>query len=49
MTVWDTNRAEGIWFAFYAAHCADVVIDKVAVLDITDGLEMKKVKRRLPG
>ena len=45
MTVWDTDMAEGIWFAFYAAHSADVIIDKVVVLDMTNGQEIEEVRK----
>lgn len=39
LTTWHTDFDEGIWFGIYAAHHDEVMIDKVVVLDMTNGME----------
>ena len=47
MTTWDNDFAEGIWFAIFAAHHEKVSIDKVVVLDMTNGNELNKINNLL--
>lgn len=45
MTTWDHDFDEGIWFAFNAALHEKVDIQKVVILDMTDGQGIEKIKR----
>ena len=47
MTTWHTDFDEGVWFAFFAAYDEDASIDKVVILDMTDGLEKKRIEKLL--
>ncbi|MCB9237360.1 MAG: hypothetical protein H6580_05480 [Flammeovirgaceae bacterium] len=47
MTTWHTDFDEGIWFAFFAAYDEDVSIDKVVILDMTNGEEKGRIKNLL--
>jgi hypothetical protein len=39
ITTWHKDFDEGFWFAIFAAHHDEVVIEKIVVLDMTDGNE----------
>lgn len=43
MTTWHTDFDEGIWFAVFAANDEDVSIDKVVILDMTNGQERDRI------
>lgn len=47
MTTWHTDFDEGIWFAIFAAHHEEVSIDKIVVLDMTDGNELNRIDKLL--
>ena len=47
MTTWHNDFDEGIWFALFAAHHDEVLIDKVVVLDMTDGIELNRIEKLL--
>ena len=47
MTTWHTAFDEGIWFAIFAAHHEEVSIDKIVVLDMTDGNELNRIDKIL--
>lgn len=47
MTTWHTDFDEGIWFALFAAHHDEVSIDKVVVLDMTNGVELPRIEKLL--
>ena|SRR5690606_11478480 len=47
MTTWHTDFDEGIWFAFFAAYDENVSIDKVVILDMTNGQENDRIKNLL--
>jgi hypothetical protein len=47
MTTWHTDFEEGVWFAFFAAHHEAVTIDKVVILDMSDGKEIKRIEKLL--
>lgn len=42
-TTWDNDFEEGVWFAVYAAFHANVDIDKVVFIDMTDGKEIERI------
>jgi hypothetical protein len=44
MTTWDHDFDEGIWFSIFVAHKEDVIIDKVVILDMTDGQESERIQ-----
>ena len=46
-TTWHNDFNEGIWFALFAAYHDEVSIDKVVILDMTNGSELKRIKKRL--
>jgi hypothetical protein len=39
MTTWHHDFDEGVWFSIFAANDEDVLIDKVVILDMTEGYE----------
>ena len=45
MTTWHDDFDEGIWFSIFAAHHDEVQIDKIVVLDMTDGQEMGRINK----
>ena len=47
MTTWHTDFDEGIWFAVFAANDEDVSIDKVVILDMTNGQERDRIVKLL--
>ncbi|RZK28503.1 MAG: hypothetical protein EOO63_11125 [Hymenobacter sp.] len=47
MTTWDSDFAEGIWFAIYAAHVYPIDISTVIILDMTGGNESSRIKESL--
>ncbi len=47
MTTWHTDFDEGIWFAIFAAYHEEVSIDKIVVLDMTDGNELNRIDKLL--
>jgi hypothetical protein len=47
MTTWHKDFAEGIWFAIFAAHHGEVIINKIVVLDMTNGMELNRIKNLL--
>lgn len=47
MTTWHTDFDEGIWFAIFAAHHDEVFIEKVVILDMTEGGELNRIKKLL--
>ena len=47
MTTWHTDFDEGIWFAVFAANDEDVSIDKVVILDMTNGQEKDRIVKLL--
>ncbi|WP_332022532.1 DUF7684 family protein [Kaistella sp.] len=47
MTTWHNDFDEGIWFAIFAAHHEEVSIDKIVVLDMTDGNEFNRIDKLL--
>jgi len=46
-TTWHRDLPEGIWFAVFVARREDVSIDKVVILDMTEGKEREEIKRLL--
>jgi hypothetical protein len=46
-TTWHTDFDEGIWFAVFAANDEDVSIDKVVILDMTNGQERDRIVKLL--
>jgi len=49
MTTWHNDFDEGIWFAIFAAYGEDVSIDKVVILDMTNGHEKERIDGLLDG
>jgi hypothetical protein len=49
MTTWHNDFDEGIWFAIFAAYDEDVSIDKVVILDMTNGHEKERIDGLLDG
>lgn len=47
MTTWHHNFDEGIWFSIFAANDENVSIDKIVILDMTDGQEKERIKKLL--
>jgi hypothetical protein len=47
MTTWHHDFDEGIWFLIFAANDEDVSIDKVVILDMTDGQEKERITKLL--
>jgi hypothetical protein len=47
LTTWHTDFDEGIWFALFAANHDKIQIDKIAVLDMTDGKELNRIHKLL--
>lgn len=47
MTTWHTDFDEGVWFACFAAYNENISIDKVVILDMTDGLEKRRIEKLL--
>jgi hypothetical protein len=47
MTTWHDEVEECLWFALYAAHDETVLIDHVAVLDMTQGAALPGIKAYL--
>lgn len=45
MTTWDNEIEEGLWFVFFAAHHDEVLINKVIILDMTNGKEYKRIEK----
>lgn len=45
MTSWHTDFEEGIWFGIFAANDEDVQINKVVILDMTEGKEEQRIKK----
>ncbi len=43
MTTWHTDFEEGVWFAVFGAHHDEIKIDKVVVLDMTEGKELTRI------
>jgi len=44
ITTWHSDFEKGIWYSLFAADSEEVEIKKVVILDMTDGLEMTRVK-----
>ena len=47
MTTWHTDFEEGIWFPIFAAYDEKTWIDKVVILDMTDGQEKNRINELL--
>jgi hypothetical protein len=47
MTTWHHDFDEGIWFSIFAANDEQVSIDKVVILDMTDGQEKERITKLL--
>jgi hypothetical protein len=47
MTTWHHDFDAGIWFAIFAAYDEGVSIDKVVILDMTNGLEKERITKLL--
>jgi hypothetical protein len=47
LTTWHNDINEGFWFAIFAAHHDEVLIDKIVVLDMTDGNELIRFDKLL--
>ncbi len=47
MTTWHDDFEEGIWFAIFAAHHDELSIDKIVLLDMTDGKELNRINKLL--
>lgn len=47
MTTWHHDFDEGIWFSIFAANDEDVSIDKVVILDMTEGQEKERIIKLL--
>ena len=45
MTTWHTDFDEGVWFGIFAANDEDVQIDKVVILDMTEGKEERRIAK----
>jgi hypothetical protein len=46
MTTWHNDFEEGIWFAIFAAYNEDVSIDKIIILNMTNGQEKERINGR---
>lgn len=44
MTTWHNDFEEGIWFAIFAAYDNKITINKVIILDMTDGVLMPRIE-----
>lgn len=47
MTTWHNDFDDGIWFSIFAANDEDVTIEKVVILDMTDGRESNRINNLL--
>jgi hypothetical protein len=47
ITTWHKNFDEGIWFALFEAYHDEVTIDKVIILDLTNGSELIRIEKLL--
>lgn len=47
MTTWHNDFDDGIWFSIFAAKDEDVTIEKVVILDMTDGRESNRIDNLL--
>jgi hypothetical protein len=47
MTTWHHDFDEGVWFSIFAANDEDVSIDKIVILDMTDGYENERITKLL--
>jgi hypothetical protein len=47
MTSWHPDFEEGIWFGIHSAYDEDARIDKVVILDMTDGRERERIEKLL--
>jgi len=47
MTTWHNDFSEGLWFGIYAANSDEVEIDKVLILDMTEGKELNRINTLL--
>ncbi len=45
ITTWHTDFEDGIWFAIFAANHDEVLIDKVVIVDMTDGKEIDQINK----
>jgi hypothetical protein len=45
MTTWHNDFDDGIWFGIHSAYDEDVQIDKVVILDMTDGKERERIEK----
>ena len=43
MTTWHHDFSEGLWFGIFAANNDEVCIEKVLILDMTEGKELKRI------
>lgn len=48
MTTWHHGFDEGVWFAIFAARHDEILIDKIVVLDMTDGNELNRINNCWP-
>src|SRR5690606_38446072 len=44
MTTWHKDFDKGVWFGIFGAYDEDVQIDKVVILDMTEGKETQRIK-----
>jgi hypothetical protein len=49
MTTWHPDFEEGVWFGIFAANDEDVDIDKVVILDLTEGVERERINKLIDG
>ena len=49
MTTWHDDFEEGIWFSIFTAYGEDVLIDKVVILDMTNGDERGRIEELIEG
>src|SRR5687768_7629730 len=49
MTTWHKDFDNGIWFSIFAANDEDIEIDKVVILDLTDGKEAERINKLIEG
>ncbi|MEZ4776491.1 MAG: hypothetical protein R3D00_25165 [Bacteroidia bacterium] len=47
MTTWHHDFDEGVWFSIFAANDEDILIDKVVILDMTEGQEKERIENLL--
>lgn len=47
MTTWHPDFEEGLWFALFAAESEEVAFQRVAILDMSAGVEQERIRAYL--